>query len=67
MARALEKLEKREPRLGDSRRPRCMCDGLLLDNDERVCESEAGKGADEAWGVWLSSSTSSTSAMLPLL
>lgn len=52
MARALEKLEKREERLGDSRKLRCMLVGLPLDKDKEVLrESEEGKGGDVACGV----------------
>lgn len=47
VARALEKLEKRDERLGDSRKPRCMPVVFPLDKDT-LRESEAGNGADEA-------------------
>lgn len=63
VAMALEKLEKRDDRLGDSLRPKCMLLDLLLDS-ETLRESEAGNGADVAFGVRLYSSRSSTSAML---
>ncbi len=66
VAMALEKFEKREERLGDSLRPRCMLLALALDS-ETLRESEAGNGADVACGVRPSSSRSSTSAMLLLL